>query len=155
MPVDIAHIVRNNIYLFGIRGEGKSATHRAEASLTTLTSDVLKSSAIEGELLDAQQVRSSIARRLGIDFGESVASSRDVDGVVEMMLDATQKYTKPLTAERLFGWHASLFPTGRSGMRRIAVGAWRPASAGPMQVVSGPIGREKIHFEREDSPQVL
>ena len=120
---------------------------RTEASLTTLTSDVIKSSAIEGELLDAQQVRSSIARRLGIDFGGSVASSRDVDGVVEMMLDATQKYIKPLTAERLFGWHASLFPTGRSGMRRIAVGAWRPASAGPMQVVSGPIGREKIHFE--------
>lgn len=120
---------------------------RAETSLATLTSDVIKSSAIEGELLDAQQVRSSIARRLGIDFAGSVPAGREVEGVVEMMLDATQKFTEPLTAERLFGWHAALFPTGRSGLRRITVGAWRPASAGPMQVVSGPIGRERVHFE--------
>ena len=120
---------------------------RAEASLTMLTSDVIKSSAIEGEWLDTQQVRSSIARRLGMDFGGSVLSGREVEGVVEMMLDATQKYAEPLTAERLFGWHAALFPTGRSGLRRITVGAWRPASAGPMQVVSGPIGRERVHFE--------
>ena len=112
-----------------------------------LTSDVIKSSAIEGEWLDTQQVRSSIARRLGMDFGGSVLSGREVEGVVEMMLDATQKYAEPLTAERLFGWHAALFPTGRSGLRRITVGAWRPASAGPMQVVSGPIGRERVHFE--------
>jgi len=129
------------------RMEGLGFRLRAEASLTTLTSDVLKSSAIEGSLLDAQQVRSSIARRLGLDFGGDVPASRDVEGVVEMMLDATQKYAEPLTAERLFGWHAALFPTGRSGMRRITVGAWRPASVGPMQVVSGPMGRERVHFE--------
>jgi len=129
------------------RMEGLGFRLRAEASLTTLTSDVLKSSAIEGSLLDAQQVRSSIARRLGLDFGGDVQASRDVEGVVEMMLDATQKYAEPLTAERLFGWHAALFPTGRSGMRRITVGAWRPASVGPMQVVSGPMGRERVHFE--------
>jgi Fic family protein len=92
-------------------------------------------------------VRSSIARRLGLDFGGNAKASRDVEGVVEMMLDATQKYAEPLTAERLFGWHASLFPTGRNGMRRITVGAWRPADIGPMQVVSGPMGRERIHFE--------
>lgn len=120
---------------------------RAEATLTTLTSDVIKSSAIEGAHLDAEQVRSSIARRLGLDFGRSVQASRDVEGVVEMMLDATQTFSEPLTAERLFAWHASLFPTGRSGMRRITVGAWRSANIGPMQVVSGPIGRERVHFE--------
>ena len=129
------------------RMEGLGFRLRAEASLTTLTSDVIKSSAIEGSLLDAAQVRSSIARRLGLDFGGPAKAGRDVEGVVEMMLDATQKYAEPLTAERLFGWHASLFPTGRSGMRRITVGAWRPADIGAMQVVSGPIGRERIHFE--------
>jgi Fic family protein len=120
---------------------------RAEASLTTLTADVVKSSAIEGERLDEDQVRSSIARRLGLDFGGTVAASRDVEGVVEMMLDAIRNYVERLTAERLFAWHASLFPAGRSGMRRITAGAWRPAEAGPMQVVSGPIGRERVHFE--------
>jgi Fic family protein len=129
------------------RMEGLGFRLRAEASLTTLTSDVIKSSAIEGSLLDAAQVRSSIARRLGLDFGGPAKASRDVEGVVEMMLDAVQKYAEPLTAERLFGWHASLFPTGRSGMQRITVGAWRPADIGAMQVVSGPIGRERIHFE--------
>ena len=129
------------------RMEGLGFRLRAEASLTTLTADVIKSSAIEGALLDAAQVRSSIARRLGLDFGDKVQASCDVEGVVEMMLDTTQKYSEPLTAERLFGWHASLFPTGRSGMRRITVGAWRPAEIGPMQVVSGPMGRERVHFE--------
>jgi len=129
------------------RMEGLGFRLRAEASLTTLTADVIKSSAIEGALLDTEQVRSSIARRLGLDFGDKVQSNRDVEGVVEMMLDATQKYAEPLTAERLFGWHASLFPTGRSGMRRITVGAWRPADIGPMQVVSGEMGRERVHFE--------
>ncbi len=132
--------------LFG-RMEGIGFRLRAEASLTTLTSDVIKSSAIEGAHLDVEQVRSSIARRLGLDFGGNVKASRDVEGVVEMMLDATQKYAKPLTADRLFGWHASLFPTGRSGMRRITVGAWRPANIGPMQVVSGSMGHERVHFE--------
>jgi Fic family protein len=127
--------------------EGLGFRLRAEASLTMLTSDVIKSSAIEGSLLDAEQVRSSIARRLGLDFGGNAKANRDVEGVVEMMLDAAQKYAEPLTSERLFGWHASLFPTGRSGMRRITVGAWRPADIGAMQVVSGPMGRERVHFE--------
>ena len=136
------------------RMEGLGFHLRAEASLTTLTADVTQSSAIEGEKLDAAQVRSSIARRLGLDFGGKVKTSREVEGVVEMMLDATQKNTAPLTAERLFGWHAALFPTGRSGMRRITVGAWRPASAGPMQVVSGPIGRERVHFEAPEAKRL-
>ena len=133
------------------RMEGLGFRLRAEASLNTLTSDVIQSSAIEGERLDAAQVRSSIARRLGLDFGGNIKAGREVEGVVEMMLDATQKYAEPLTAERLFGWHAALFPTGRSGMRRITVGTWRPASAGPMQVVSGPIGRERVHFEAPEA----
>ena len=120
---------------------------RAEAGLRTLTEDVVKSSAIEGEALDRAEVRSSIARRLGLDAGGLVPASRDVEGVVEMMLDAVQNYDRELTVERLFGWHAALFPTGRSGMHRITVGAWRPAEAGPMQVVSGPVGRETVHFE--------
>ena len=129
------------------RMEGLGFQLRSEASLTTLTADVIKSSAIEGALLDAEQVRSSIARRLGLDFGDTVRPSRDVEGVVEMMLDATQKYGEPLTAERLFSWHAALFSTGRSGMRRITVGGWRTTAIGPMQVVSGPVGRERVHFE--------
>ncbi|MFZ0712042.1 MAG: Fic family protein [Terrimicrobiaceae bacterium] len=129
------------------RMEGLGFRLRAEATLTTLTSDVIKSSAIEGERLNVDEVRSSIARRLGLDFGATKAASRDVEGVVEMMLDATQKYAEPLTAERLFAWHASLFPAGRSGMRKISVGAWRPAEVGAMQVVSGPIGKELVHFE--------
>jgi Fic family protein len=120
---------------------------RVEANLITLTSDIVKSSAIEGSYLDAGQVRSSIARRLGFDIGGEIKASRDVEGVVEMMLDATQKFSEPLTRERLFAWHASLFPTGRSGMRKMTVGAWRPADIGAMQVVSGPIGRERVHFE--------
>lgn len=120
---------------------------REEAVLLTLTEDVLKSSEIEGETLDADQVRSSVARRLGIDIGGLQPSDRHVEGVVEMMLDATQHYEQPLTSERLFGWHASLFPTGRSGMHRITVGAWRDDRTAPMQVVSGPVGRERVHFE--------
>jgi Fic family protein len=120
---------------------------RAEAVLATLTEDVLKSSEIEGEILDKAQVRSSIARRLGMDIGALSPADRHVEGVVEMMLDATQHYTEPLTGERLFGWHSALFPTGRSGMSKIIVGAWRDDNAGPMQVVSGPIGRERVHFE--------
>lgn len=120
---------------------------RAEAVLCTLTEDVVKSSEIEGEALDRAQVRSSIARRLGMDIGGLVEADRHVEGVVEMMLDATQHYALALTAERLFGWHAALFPTGRSGMSRITVGAWRTAASGPMQVVSGPVGRERVHYE--------
>lgn len=120
---------------------------RREATLNTLTADVVKSSAIEGEDLDREEVRSSIARRLGLDIAGLVPSSRHIDGVVEMMLDATQRYQEALTADRMFGWHAALFPTGRSGMHRITVGAWRPASAGAMRVVSSPIGKERVHFE--------
>jgi Fic family protein len=118
-----------------------------EAVLETLTADVLKSSEIEGEKLNAEQVRSSIARRLGIDIGALKPADRNVEGVVEMMLDATRHYDQPLTDERLFAWHASLFPTGRSGMTKINAGAWRNDSTGPMQVVSGPIGKERVHFE--------
>jgi len=120
---------------------------RQEAVLKTLTEDVLKSSEIEGEQLDADQVRSSIARRMGIDIGALKPADRDVEGVVEMMLDATRHYDQALTAERLYAWHASLFPTGRSALSRIKVGAWRDDSTGPMQVVSGPLGRERVHFE--------
>lgn len=132
--------------LFG-RMESLGFERREEAVLRTLTEDVTKSSEIEGEVLDRDQVRSSIARRLGMDVGAVMPADRNVEGVVEMMLDATQRFRKPLTADRLFGWHASLFPTGRSGIQRIAVGAWRGEGAGPMQVVSGRIGRERVHFE--------
>ena len=118
-----------------------------EAVLQTLTADVLKSSEIEGEKLDAEQVRSSLARRLGVDIGALKPADRNVEGVVEMMLDATRHYNRPLTAERLFAWHASLFPTGHSGMTRIRTGAWRDANTGSMQVISGPIGNERVHFE--------
>ncbi|WP_142686127.1 Fic family protein [Chitinophaga polysaccharea] len=121
---------------------------QTEASLQTLTLDVLKSSEIEGEILDTDQVRSSIARRLGIDIASPVYADREVEGVVEMMMDATQRYESTLNDERLFSWHAALFPTGRSGMRKIITGAWRnnPDTA-PMQVVSGPYGKEKVHYE--------
>jgi Fic family protein len=120
---------------------------RAEASLQSLTEEVVKSSEIEGEILDREQVRSSLARRLGMDIGALVPADRNVEGVVEVMLDATQNYADPLTRERLFNWQAALFPTGRSGMTRIMVGNWRTEASGPMQVVSGPVGREKVHFE--------
>ncbi len=120
---------------------------RQEAVLQTLTADVLKSSEIEGEKLDAEQVRSSIARHLGMDIGGLKPADRHVEGVVEMMLDATRQYDQPLTAERLFSWHASLLPTGRSGMTKIRVGAWRDDSTGPMEVVSGPVGKEHVHFQ--------
>lgn len=120
---------------------------KQEAVLQTLTADVIKSSEIEGEKLDAAQVRSSIARRLGIDIGALKPADRNVEGVVEMMLDATRHYSRPLTAERLFDWHASLFPTGRSGMAAITVGGWRDDKTGPMQVVSGSMGKEDVHFE--------
>ncbi len=120
---------------------------RAEAVLNTLTEDVLKSSEIEGERLDREQVRSSIARRLGLDIGGQAPADRNVEGVVEMMLDATQHYAEPLTRRRLFAWHAALFPTGHSGMSKIRIGAWRKDASGPMQVVSGPIGRERVHYQ--------
>jgi Fic family protein len=120
---------------------------KTEANLEALTEEVTKSSEIEGEVLNRDQVRSSLARRLGVDIGALTPAERNVEGIVEMMLDATGKYKDPLTADRLFGWHAALFPTGRSGMNKITVGAWRTEESGPMQVVSGPIGRERVHYE--------
>lgn len=129
------------------RMEGLGFRLKEEALLHTLTQDVVKSSEIEGERLDADQVRSSIARRLGIDAAGLVAADRSVEGVVEMMLDATQHFDHPLSAKRLFAWHSSLFPTGHSGLARIRVGAWRDDSHGPMRVVSGPVGRERVHYE--------
>lgn len=127
---------------------------RAEASLQSLTEEVVKSSEIEGEVLDKDQVRSSIARRLGMDIGATAQADRHVEGVVEMMLDATQKYNAPLTSKRLYAWHAALFPTGRSGMRPITVGAWRKPDGDPMQVVSGPMGRERVHYEAPPSEKL-
>lgn len=129
------------------RMEGMGFSLRNEAVLQTLTQDVLKSSDIEGEKLDKDQVRSSIARRLGLDIGGLIPADRHVDGVVEMTLDATQRYAAPLTKERLWAWHAALFPTGYSGMARIAVAQWRSDESGAMQVVSGAPGWETIHYQ--------
>ena len=120
---------------------------RDQASLAALTEDVVKTSAIEGEVLDIESVRSSIARRLGVDIGAVAPVDRHVEGVVEMVLDATLHSTAALTAQRLFGWHAALFPTGYSGMSKLTVGQWRDDAAGPMQVISGPVGRRKVHFQ--------
>lgn len=127
---------------------------RSEATLQTLTTDVLKSSEIEGELLNPDQVRSSIARHLGMEIAGLVATDKDVEGVVEMMLDATQNYKKPLTKNRLFNWHSTLFPSGKSGMHKITVGNWRNNDKGHMQVVSGAIGKEKIHFEAPEADRL-
>ena len=124
---------------------------RAEATLRTLTEETVKSSEIEGEILDRDQVRSSIARRLGLDAGALTAVDRNVEGIAEVVLDATRNYAKPLTDERLFGWHAALFPTGWSGLRRIAVGRWR---TGPIEVVSGPEGKQRVHFEGPPAARV-
>ncbi len=127
--------------------EGLGFSLQKEAELETLTLDVLKSSEIEGERLPADRVRSSIARRLGLETAGASRADRDVEGVVEMRLDATQSFRQPLSRERLVAWHSSLFPTGHSGMRRIKVSAWRTDETGPMQVVSGAVGKEKVHYE--------
>ena len=124
---------------------------RDEALLETLTLDVLKSSEIEGELLNPEQVRSSIAQRLGMEFAGVISSDRNVDGMVGLMIDATNNCFKPLTKDRLFNWHAGLFPTGRSGIFKITVADWRKDTAGQMQVVSGSAGREKVHFQAPDA----
>lgn len=136
------------------RMEALGLSIRSEATLQTLTQDVLKSTEIEGELLNPDQVRSSIARRLGLNIAGLIPSDRHVEGVVAMMLDATQRYQEPLTKERLFDWQASLFPTGRSGMYKIITGAWRDRDEQPMQVVSGPLGREKVHFQAPDASRI-
>lgn len=125
-----------------------------EAVLNTLTLDVIKSSEIEGEYLEKEQVRSSIARRLGMDIAGAVESDRNVDGIVDMMLDATQRYEVPLTTERLFDWHAALFPTGRNSIYKITVADWRKDTTGPMQVVSGPMGKEKVHYQAPGSERI-
>lgn len=118
-----------------------------EANLETLTLDVLKSTEIEGEFFNPEQVRSSIARRLGMDISGLIDSDRHVDGMVDLMLDAVQNYSSPLTSDRLFGWHSALFPTGRSRMINIMVGDYRKDSTGPMQVVSGAMGKERVHYQ--------
>ncbi|MBC7391491.1 MAG: Fic family protein, partial [Opitutaceae bacterium] len=123
-----------------------------EANLETTTLDILKSSEIEGEFLNPEQVRSSVARHLGLEISGLVPSDRNVDGVVEMLLDATIQHKKPLNKERLFNWHSSLFPAGRSGTHKIVVGNWRDDATGPMQVVSGAMGKEKVHFETPAAP---
>lgn len=127
---------------------------RNEANLEILTLEILKSTEIEGEILDKNQVRSSIARRLGIDVAGLVYSERNVDGIVDLMLDATNNFNQELTKERLFSWHNSLFPTGQSGMYKIITGVWRDDSTGPMQVVSGALGREKIHFQAPNAKMI-
>ena len=142
----LAQVHRAQGHLAGRMAE-LGLAQRDQAALQALTQEVITTSAIEGEALNLDAVRSSIARRLGVDIGALAPADRRVDGVVDMVLDATQHHAKPLTAERLFGWHAALFPTGYSGHVRIQVGAWRNDAAGPMQVVSGPVGREKVHYQ--------
>lgn len=127
---------------------------RNEAVLETLTMEIIKSSEIEGHILDLDQVRSSIARRLGMDISGLVPSDRNVDGIVEMMVDATQAFKKSMTVDRLFGWHSALFPSGRSGMYKIIVGNWRDDSTGPMQVVSGAMGKEKVHYQAPPASEI-
>jgi len=153
LAMTLAGVSREQGRLLG-QMEGLGFDLRNEAHLQTLTEDVIKSSEIEGEHLPRDQVRSSVARKLGLDIGGLAPVDHAVEGVVEMMLDATGNYDKPLTQTRLFAWHASLFPTGRSGMRAIAVGQWRTDNSGPMQVVSGPHGREKVHYEAPPASRV-
>jgi Fic family protein len=148
----LAHVSREQGRLLG-KMEGLGFDLRSEAHLRTLTEDVVKSSDIEGEKLPPDQVRSSIARRLGMDVAGLVPADGSVEAVVEMMLDATTHYSEPLTHERLFAWHAALFPTGRSGMSKVNAGAWRDG-ASPMQVVSGPMGRERVHYEAPPANRV-
>lgn len=142
----LAEVRHHQGYLLG-RMQGLGFALKHEASLTMLTQDVVKSSAIEGENLNRNEVRSSIARRLGMDIAGLIPAGRNVEAVVEMMLDATQQYAKPLTEERLSRWHAALFPHGGEGMHPILVAAWRRLDTSPMQVVSGPVGKERVHFE--------
>jgi Fic family protein len=127
---------------------------RNEANLEILTQEIIKSTEIEGEFLDREQVRSSIARRLGLEIAGLVYSERNVDGIVDLMVDATRNYDQELNIERLFTWHASLFPTGQSGMYKIITGNWRDDSTGPMQVVSGALGKEKVHYQAPPSAQI-
>ncbi len=153
LAAPLAEVHRAQGHLAG-RMADVGLAQRDQATLQALTQEVITTSAIEGEALNLDAVRSSIARRLGVDIGALAPADRHVDGVVDMVLDATQHYSQPLTAERLFGWHAALFPTGYSGRTRIQVGAWRNDAAGPMQVVSGPVGRERVHYEAPPAAQL-
>jgi Fic family protein len=145
LAAPLAQVHRAQGQLMG-RMAALGMAQREQATLQVLTQEVIKTSEIEGERLNLDAVRSSIARRLGLDIGALAPSDRHVDGVVDVVLDATRNFDQPLTAERLFGWHAALFPTGYSGRVRITVAAWRTDAAGPMEVVSGAVGREKVHF---------
>jgi Fic family protein len=127
---------------------------RNEANLEILTLDIIKSTEIEGEILDREQVRSSIARRLGLEISGLIYSERNVDGIVDLMIDATKNFDKELNKERLFSWHSALFPTGQSGIYKIITGNWRDDSTGPMQVVSGVLGKEKVHYQALPSAQI-
>ena len=127
---------------------------RNEANLEILTQEIIKSTEIEGEFLDREQVRSSIARRLGLELSGLVYSERNVDGIVDLMIDATKNFDKELNKERLLSWHAALFPTGQSGMYKIITGQWRDDSTGPMQVVSGALGKEKVHYQAPPAAQI-
>lgn len=149
----LASVSRAQGWILG-RMEALGFRLRDEAHLQMLTDDVVKSGEIEGENLNTDQVRSSIARRLGMDVGGPAPAGREVEGVVEMMLDVTSHYAEPLTEERLFAWHAALFPTGRSGMAKIRVGGWRDDSRGPVRVVSGPVGKEKVHYEAPPAERI-
>jgi Fic family protein len=146
LAAPMAEVSRAQGYLVG-RLADVGLILREQASLAALTEDVVKTSEIEGEALNVSSVRSSIARRLGVDIGALAPVDRHVEGVVEMVLDATANCHAPVTRDRLFGWHAALFPTGYSGLSKINVGAWRDDANGPMQVVSGPVGRQRVHFE--------
>ena len=164
---DWPHFIWNNERLITILGSVRNLQGKiigkmeslgfdlqSEATLESLTLEILKSSEIEGEILNPEQVRSSVARRLGMNITGLIPSGRDVDGIVDMMMDAVEKYARPLTKERLQDWHYSLFPTGRSGMYKIIVGNWRDDATGPMQVVSGPMGRERIHFQAPAASEI-
>ncbi len=146
--------IRHNQGRFIGRMENLGFKLKEESILQSLTQDVVKSSEIEGELLNKDQVRSSIARRLNIDIGTLIKSDRHVEGIVDLMLDATQNYSAPLTIERLHNWHASLFPVADNGFSRITIGAWRKDTAGAMQVISGAIGREHIHFQAPNAQKI-
>jgi len=154
LAAPLAQVHRAQGQLMG-RMAGLGMAQREQATLQVLTQEVIKTSEIEGERLSLDAVRSSIARRLGLDIGALAPSDRKVDGVVDVVLDATGHFDQPLTAERLFGWHAALFPTGYSGRVRITVAAWRTDASGPMEVVSGPVGREKVHFTAPPASTLL
>lgn len=140
-------------YLLG-KMEGIGFENHRKTLLNVLTEDVIKSNEIEGLKLNLEQVRSSIAKKLGLDFDENVYVDRNIDGFVDMMFDATQEYNKKLTEERLFSWQAAMFPTGRSGLHKIKTGEYRDDRQGPMQVVSGAIGHEKVHYEAPPANQL-